>query len=709
MNERAKVRVAISADFLKAYSKVSKDRQTRVRNFIEKFKANPTASGLNYEKIANAADPNIRSLRVDQQYRAIVLKPTQGNVYMLLWVDNHDDAYEWATKRQFKIHPDTGALQVVDVTHGVSEATAPSAPKEAGLFDSVRDRELRRLGIPESSMPVVRRLQSEEDLETAADVLPQEAYEALIMLAAGYSVEEAERELERTPKTGVDTEDFSAALTHADSQRRFVIVDDDYELQQMLAAPLEQWRVFLHPTQRKIVEMNTNGPVRVLGGAGTGKTVVAMHRAKWLVEHLADVSKGHVLFTTFTKNLATDIRENLQSICNSATMRRMEIINIDAWVSRFLRQSGYDYRIVFGDELREIWQSALNQAPADLALDDQFYRDEWEKVVQVQGITDRENYVKASRTGRGRRLSRRDRLSVWAVFEEYRALLNARRWRELTDAVRDARNIIESRSQVLPYVAVVVDEAQDMSPEVFRLIRQLVAPSVNDIFITGDAHQRIYGHKVILSHCGIDIRGRSRKLRINYRTTEQTRKWAVALLNGRTIDDLDGGKDDHKGYKSLLDGDEPQITLYDDFAEECKALIERINMFVASGIPLSSICVVCRTNDLLAQYEGAIASNGLVTYRIRRSISDDRQKPGVRLATMHRVKGLEFDHVLVVGLNEGIMPLNAAMIADNPFELQENDTQERALLYVAATRAKISLSISAFGKGSEYIRPASCL
>lgn len=708
MNDRAHVRVAISADFLKAYSKVSKDRQTRVRNFIEKFKANPTASGLNYEKIADASDPNIRSVRVDQQYRAIVLKPAQGNVYMLLWVDNHDDAYAWATKRQFSIHPDTGALQVVDVSEVASPVASLSAPEAAGLFDSVRDRELRRLGIPESSIPAVRALHSEEDLEENADGLPQEAYEALIMLAAGYSVEDAERELERTTKTRVDTQDFAAALDNADSQRRFVIVDDDYELQQMLAAPLEQWRVFLHPTQRKIVEMNANGPARVLGGAGTGKTVVAMHRAKWLAEHLAGATKGRILFTTFTKNLATDIKESLQSICDTATLGRIEVINIDAWVSQFLRQSGYEYRIVFGDELSQIWQSALNQAPSELAFDDQFYRDEWEKVVQAQGLTDRQDYVKASRTGRGRPLSRRDRLSVWTVFEEYRALLNGRRWRELTDAVRDARNIIESRGRVLPYVAVVVDEAQDMSPEVYRLIRQIVPASANDIFVTGDAHQRIYAQKVVLSHCGIDIRGRSRRLRVNYRTTEQTRKWAVSLLEGRSFDDLDGGTDDQRGYKSLLEGPDPQIMEHGDFASECEALSKRINDLVAAGATLPSICVVARTNDLLAQYEGALASSGLDTYRIRRSSADNRRKPGVRLATMHRVKGIEFDHVMIVGTNETIVPLTAAMLADNPFEQLESETRERALLYVAATRAKHSLAISSFGTPSPLLIAAAC-
>jgi len=700
-----KVRVAISADFLKAYSKISKDRQTRVRNFIDKFKADPTSSGLNYEKVANAADPNIHSVRVDQQYRAVVLKPAQGNVYMLLWVDNHDAAYEWATRRRFNIHPDTGALQVVEVTETAADSKAPAVVEEstAGIFDKVRDRQLRRLGVPEEAFPLVRRLDTEDALESAAERLPQEAYEALVMLAAGYSVEEAERELNRAAEKQVNTDDFVAALDNPDTQRRFVLVEDDYELQQMLAAPLEQWRVFLHPSQRRIVEMKANGPVRVLGGAGTGKTVVAIHRAKWLAEHLPTGTTKRILFTTFTKNLATDIKESMQAVCDTETLRRVEVVNIDAWVSQFLRQNGYEHRVVFDHELEEPWQNALNQASANLGLDDQFYRDEWKKIVQAQGISDAQEYIRAKRTGRGCRLSRKDRLAVWPVFEEYRAILDERRWRELTDAVRDARSILERSATALPYASVIVDEAQDMSPEVFRLIRRLVEPGLNDIFIAGDAHQRIYGHKVVLSHCGIDIRGRGRKLRTNYRTTEQTRKWAVALLEGRAIDDLDGGSDDLKGYKSLFHGPEPEINAYGDFAKECEGLTKRVNALTESGATPASICIVARTNDLLAQYEGALASRGIDTYRIRRSSSDNRRKSGVRLATMHRVKGLEFEHVIVVGVNEGVLPLSAAMLADNPFEEAENEIRERALLYVAATRAKNSLWVSSFGRPSALL------
>jgi len=704
------VRVAISADFLKSYSKISKDKQARVREFIEKFKGDPTSSGLNYEKINNACDSNLRSVRINQQYRAIVLKPSTGDLHMLLWVDNHDDAYEWAQRRKFQIHPKTGALQVIDV----SEVAAVPVPADqirdtpTGLFRKIRDRELVRLGIPEDLLPVARSFDTEEQLEAAAGSMPEEAYEALYMLAAGFPQEDVYNELLRKQSTDeIDTNDFVAALEQADTQRRFTVIEDDLALREILAAPLECWRIFLHPSQRRNVQMHANGPVRVLGGAGTGKTVVAMHRAKWLAENIFTAPNDRILVTTFTKNLATDIKLNLQKLCTAELMRRIEVINIDAWVSRFLKQNGYDHQIVFEQQLRPLWENALNQADDALQLSEQFYKDEWSQIIQQQGISDVATYLHARRIGRGRRLSRRDRPKVWNVFEEYRSQLNERHFKELIDAARDARDLLVQKGNILPYKAVIVDEAQDMNAEVFRLIRQIIPTregnTPDDIFITGDAHQRIYSHRVVLSHCGIDIRGRGRKLRINYRTTEETRSWAVHLLEGRSFDDLDGGEDVACKYKSLLHGPAPTVSYNETFATEVEAILGRISVLLQQGIPASSLCVVARTNDLLSQYEGALSSRGYEVCRIRRSVAEDRKAPGIRFATMHRVKGLEFEHVIVAGVNKDVVPLSLAMAADNPHEQAENEKRERSLLYVAVTRAKQTVLITCAGAPSCFL------
>lgn len=705
---RVEVKVAISSDFLKAFSMVPHKEQSKVREFVEKFRMNPTSAAINYEKIQQFKDPNLRSVRIDNTYRGIVLKPEIGNVFLLLWVDHHDKAYQWAENKLFSIHPETGSLQVVDVAQTVPPPVLENNEEGGrGLFSEVKDKLLLHLGVPEALLPLVRSIKSEEDLDGAETSLPQEAFEALFLLAAGYSYEEVLKELEKqqVPEL-IDTSDFAKALENLDTKRRFHVVEGALELAEILNAPLEQWRVFLHPSQRKTVEMNANGPVRILGGAGTGKTVCAIHRAKYLAQNIFKAENDRVLFTTFTKNLAADILENLRKICPVGVLKRIEVVNLDAWVSQFLKKNGYEYTIVFDEDVKECWQNALNLAPKDLDLTDAFYHDEWEQVIQTQGISSSEGYIKASRLGRGRKLNRIERKAIWPVFEEYRAQLNAKGYKEASDAIGDARIILQSKGAILPYKAILLDEAQDMGAQAFKLIRQMIpeADAKNDIFIVGDGHQRIYRRKVVLGRCGINIKGRSRKLKINYRTTDETRKWAVKLLEGKKIDDLDDGIDDQKGYKSLLHGEPPRIVRLTSFSEEVEFIVKYLKELESEGMPINTACLVCRTRSLLTQYDAAIKSEGLSTYSIKRSTAEDRSIPGLRLATMHRVKGLEFDHIIIAGANEGTLPLQQVIDnQDNAVAIAESELRERALLYVSATRAKKNVLVTSSGELSRFL------
>ena len=534
---------------------------------------------------------------------------------------------------------------------------------------------------------------------------PQEAYEALFLLASGYSLEEVFQEVDkRDEEVPVNTGDFVAALQNEDSRRRFYVVDEAKELTEILSAPLEQWRVFLHPKQRKLVTMRASGPVRVLGGAGTGKTVVAMHRAKYLAEQVFTGKEDRVLVTTFTKNLATDIFENLRKICAAEAMARIEVVNLDAWVSNFLRTQGYRHQVVFDDEGNECWRNALNLVPGELALPENFYRTEWEDVIQAQNITSAEQYVKAARLGRGTRLGRDLKKRIWPVFQEYRAQMNEQGKKEYIDLIRDARSLLETRKITLPYRSVVIDEAQDMSAEAFRLLRAIVPAGENDIFLVGDAHQRIYHHRVTLGQCGINIKGRGKKLKVNYRTTEETRRFAVALLEGRDIDDLDGGQDQQKGYMSLTHGEPPIVRRFRTFAEEAAFVKARIQELTAQATAQEAICVVGRTRKVLEAYTAYLRGEGMETYEIRRDAAEQRDKPGVRIATMHRVKGLEFEHMLIVSANKGMVPLDQAIRDGEDAVAKRNaETAERALLYVALTRAKKSASITGFGEFSPFL------
>ena len=705
----AKMRMAMSIDFLEALDRLPSSQRRGVRTLISRFNADATGSGLNYERIRGARDPNLRSLRIDRAYRAIVLKPERGNVHMLLWADKHDEAYQWAIRHRCDINPETGALQVYEPEVQVldepqastGEQLPPGNQHEAGTaaFAALKDRQLTRLGVPAAMLAEVRVVRDDAGLDSMQNRLPVEAYDALYLYLAGDTYEQLVAEREAPAE--VDTEDFASALERAESRARFVIVEDDLALEAMLNAPLEHWRVFLHPSQRRLVERHWNGPVRALGGAGTGKTVAAMHRARWLARNLP---AGRILFTTFARNLATDIENNLRSICSPEEMSRIEVKNLDRWVAGFLRGRRYEFQTQYGRN-REAWQRALDCKPPELALPDSFYEDEWEQVIQASGVTSEQEYRQVSRIGRGTRLGRSARVKVWPVFEEYRAQLAERGLKEVDDAYRDAAALLIEDGGGSDYVTVIVDEAQDMGAQAFALVRAIVPSGRDDLFIVGDGHQRIYGrNRVVLGRCGIDIRGRSRKLRLNYRTTEETRRWASRLLSGRDIDDLDGGADDNKGIRSLTRGPEPVLRHFVSREEQNDYLTSHLLDLHNGGASLRAVCIVARTTEERRAVEQALCAQGVETTVIERNAIDDGTQGGVRLATMHRVKGLEFERVVMASINRGLVPLSAAVDNKSDAAARESaETEERALLYVAATRARKELLVLSYGVPSPLL------
>ncbi|MBD2213065.1 AAA family ATPase [Nostoc linckia FACHB-104] len=702
-------KLAISADFLDAFSRLPRQIQGKTNVFLEKFKKDPTSSSINYESISGR-DSRLKSVRIDLSYRAIVFKPDKGNTYILLWVDSHDDAYNWAQRRVCKINPESGALQIIDIEEASAieaEISSRKVPEIPGRFDNISDKYLLRLGVPNELLGAIRAVVTDEDIDQLVSKLPEEAADAVLMLGAGYSIEEILAAQDKNREQTIDTDNIDAALEKDDSKRRFRVVENEAELLEILAAPLEKWRVFLHPSQRRLVERDWKGPVRVLGGAGTGKTVVAMHRAKWLAENRFTNSGDRILFTTFTRNLAVDIEANLRKICSPETMRRIRVENIDAWVTSFLKSEGVSAKIVYDDQVAELWDKAYECKPESPSLTLAFYKDEWREVIQANKITNFKQYLTATRTGRGTRLNRAERAAIWVVFEEYRSLLQQKGWKESEDAMRDVCSLLQNKpGETLPFKAVIVDEAQDMSDAVFSLIRAIVPPKDdgNDIFLVGDPHQRIYGRKVVLSRCGIDIRGRSHKLRINYRTTDETRKWATMVLDGVTFDDLDGEQDDLKGYRSLLHGDQPVVKGFSSFEDEMKFISTYLQQLESSGTPLSNVCIVVRTNSLVKQYASAIENLNVKVREIKRTQPDNLSEQGVRIATIHRVKGLQFDYVVLASMNDGIVPLKSAL-SNTADKAAYNSliNSERSLIHVAATRAKRCVTLTYYGQSSSLI------
>ena len=710
--------VALSSDFLTAFANIPRNKQKAVREALEKFKRDPTTLGQNYEKIHDVVDDKVRTIRCGIDYRAIVIAPPKDDVYLFVWVDHHDEAMAWARRKRFEVNQHTGTLQVYEVKE-TTEAEATTARAVARietevvpagrLFSGHDDTTLLLFGVPEPLLVAVRALREEADLDGLARFLPREASDALYLLAAGFSPEDAIDELDRSkpiaqpkPEVEFDPTDFDAALKRPGTQQTFKVVEDDHELADILNAPLALWRIFLHPSQSKLVQMNSTGPARVLGGAGTGKTVVAMHRAR----HLAKVCPAgkKILFTTFTTNLAADVLAQLTSLCGQE-LEQIEVNNLHSWARGILQARGVKVRTTqeLPDKEDEGWLDACALDTAD-RFPQEFYRAEWAEVVQAQGILEKADYLRARRAGRGTRLSREQRVQVWEVLESYRRFLQRNGLMEPADLIREARLLIQAGKVPQRYSAIVADEVQDFSESELCLLRAMVPEGPNDLFLVGDAHQRIYGHKASLSRCGISVRGlRSRRLRLNYRTTQSIRNWGVAILRGMSVDDLDEGTDDAlKGYHSLRLGSAPEVAHHTTEKAEAAFILERVRAWTEEGKNPGDICITARTNKLVVQrYAQILSEAGFATQIIK--TDESKLGEGVRLATMHRIKGLEFPRVLIAGVEAGTMPLELKRYADETARKDHLDT-ERRLLFVAATRARDELVVTGFGTRSEFLK-----
>ena len=694
--------VAVAIDFLTAQAKLPRNIQKKVNDFLFKFRANPLSSGINLEKLKNVFDKKIYSVRIDDAYRGIVARDDKSKTFILLWVDRHDEAYEWAARRRCEVNPTTGILQVYLVPS--DGGTSAPVANESRLFDAASDDDLLELGVPREQLAFIRSLPNKEAFIDAEDSIPKDAFEYLSWLTVDIPINEVldlakeDREAGKVPRAT----SISEALTSPASQKSFAVVEGEDELREILGAPLEKWRVFLHSTQRKIINKEYSGPAKVLGGAGTGKTVVAMHRAKRLAAEASDSER--ILFTTFTANLAADIKENLRKICSREELRKIEVVNLDAWINNYLRESGYSAKIEY-DRIPDLWKNAVEIAQVDLPYDPVFYEEEWNRVVVPQEALSFEKYATASRKGRGTPLNRQKKILVWKVLDAYYNLMKENKIRDINTAMYECRKLLEKDVSRSRYASVVVDEGQDFGDAAFRLLRALAGEEhENDLFIVGDAHQRIYRNRPTLSKCGINVRGRSSVLKINYRTTEEIRRYAFALLNGLHIDDLDEGVDLGDKCQSLTHGETPEIRNFKNANAEFAFLKEEIRKLQESGVALSSIFVVARTKSLVKDYARLFKEAGINSYEIKRNKADDRSADGLRVATMHRVKGLEFQYVFAAAVNNKVIPNPEALDKTDKVSEAESIASEKCLLYVALTRAQKGAYITSYGKKSEFIQ-----
>lgn len=700
--------LVLEKGFIAELHKLDPPLRQKVIELPGKF-AESTVAGVHLEKLNGSADERVRTVRVDKQWRGVVVRLGDAR-YALLRVMHHDDANTWAMKQKFGVNPVTGIVEIVDVStvaQTVADITSSDQVADTHLFDAVADKDFRQVGVDEDFIPLLRRLVNEAELLAIASLLPKAQGDAVLLLADGKTAEEVwaalveDYLLDNEP---VDAEDLDAALKRPASQADFVVTTDDKELLALLSSDFEAWRTFLHPAQRAIAEKPVySGPFRLTGGAGTGKTVVAIHRARFLARQLissGDVT-GRILVATYTNSLATNLQRTLKSFCSAEEFRRLHISTVDSLASQTLSSAGVKIRPIDRGELRPKSEQAVAMAALDdLGVDARYLLSEWQQIIIGRDIRSLAGYVTSPRPGRGRRLGRPDRIRVWDAISYLTDDLSRSRLATYEQIAARAADHLAGQGEAL-YRHVIVDEAQDLHPAQWRLLRAAVTPRANDLFIVGDAHQRIYDSRVSLSSIGIETRGRSRRLKINYRTSQQILGWALGILTGEPIDDLDGNVERQVGYRSAFQGPAPQLIAFDSATEEAQFVADQIAAWRAEGVTASSIGVVARTRADVAGVHAALTAIEVPFADIAAAATGGK----VQIGTMHSSKGLEFARLIVVGANADRIPLTFAVtpLTEDAVQHDADIQRERCLLYVACTRARDQLIVTSHGAPSALL------
>ncbi|GHB02832.1 MULTISPECIES: UvrD-helicase domain-containing protein [Streptomyces] len=705
-------RLAFAQSFWDGYDKLEKPVRAGVRKAMEKFQTLSAAElnadkGLHLESVGSARDPRMRTIRITDFWRGVVLAPDDGSdMFLLVNVLPHDDAYTWAAKRLYSANTATRALEVrnavaLDELTPLYESAARNAPEL--LLAGVSDGTLRELGIDDQVLRAARSLVDKAQLDAFATLLPEDQLEVLQYLAEGFGPEEVYRDVvavRRPADAPADpVEDLATVIANTPARIRLVTSPD--ELEEMLEKPFDAWRVFLHPSQRRVAYRTSyGGPVQVTGGPGTGKTVAALHRVKHLLSRRED---SRVLLTTYTNALAAGLRQMLGLLLDEdeELLRRVDVTTVDAYANGVVRaKSGTVPRPVGDREQRQLWEKAVKQL--DLPFTAQFLAQEYRHVVLGQDLRDLDSYLGASRRGRGTGLGHARRREVWSGVERFEQLLRNRG--ETTHPRVCVRAAELLSGDPAPYAHVVVDEAQDLHPSQWRVLRAAVSPGPDDLFVTGDPHQRIYDSRVSLGSLGIVTVGRSFRLRVNYRSTEEILSWSARLLTPVTIGALEGeGTDSLAGYRSLLHGRRPQVQEYATRQEETEGLVDHVRALLDEGLAPHEIGVCARFNLSLDAAEKKLTGAGIPVLRVKGQTAQKAE--GVRLATMHAMKGLEFRAVSVLGVDEGAVPFAREITPRevDPLQHEADVLRERCLLFVACTRAREALSVTWNGAPSPFL------
>jgi superfamily I DNA/RNA helicase len=631
---------------------------------------------------------------------------------LLCYVNHHDEAYQWAERRKVETHPKTGAAQLVEIRERVQEIAIPkhveaeSKPKaKPPLFAAIADGQLLAFGVPPEWLGDVRSA-NEDSILDLAEHLPAEAAEALLNLATGgapRTIPEVEPSVYAyAPSARLDalkvSEPTLDAFSHPDAQRRFRTISSQEELERAFEYPWEKWTIFLHPAQRQLVERDYSGPARISGSAGTGKTIVALHRAV----HLARANpETRLLLTTFSETLANALRSKLRLLISNEPRlgERIEVHAMNSIGRRLHEANLGKVKIASGETIRQIIEDASNAAQGN-RFSLHFLMTEWEQVVDGWQLDTWEAYRDVSRLGRKARLKEPQRALLWAIFEDVRSRLRSKGAITYSGMFNRLASHFEGSTRS-PFDFVVVDEAQDVSIAQLRFLATLGAGRPNKLFFAGDLGQRIFQQPFSWKALGVDVRGRSTTLRINYRTSHQIRIQADRLL-GPEVSDVDGNMENRRTTVSLFNGPLPTIKILNTVAEETGMVGEWLKARISEGVQPHEVAIFVRSSAQLDRAKAAAKHTDLPLNVLDENVETSIGK--ISIGTMHLAKGLEFRAVAVMACDDEIIPLQERIetVVDDA-DLEDVYNTERQLLYVACTRPREYLLVSSVAPASEFL------
>ncbi len=713
----------IEEGFMEASRKLTADEQQLVKATILELALNPKGQGTNLHRLDKARDKNLWSCRVTRGIR-IILHQQNGRM-TLLYVDHHDKAYAWGENRVFKFDEKVKNWKVVKIKEEtvVLRTTVEAEPEAKRPYAKYSDDALAATGASPGDFDEIRAATEDTifDLGLSATVLeslmdslsPSRAssearYGVARSEVSAIKIVTNEEKIDPVPEVVLDA--AAAALVLPDASvapveppppvvyGTVVRVNSQEQLEAVLSGQWEKWQIFLHPNQQELVDAHYSGPVRISGSAGTGKTIVALHR----VNHLLRISDDtRVLLTTLSPALAGFLHARLRKVLADRPRlgERVEVAGIDEYAQRLYKLRVGPFQLTSRETVAQ-WIAEACRAAGDAKLRPLFLLNEWEDVVDAQQLTTLEQYQAAERLGRKIRLNAERRQALWTIFAQVWAKLQASSTLTSAGLYHQLVTALE-RLPGSPVDHVVVDECQDLNQGQVRFLAALGRNRANALFFTGDIGQRIFQQPFSWKALGIDLRGRTKTLRVNYRTSQQIRKTADRLLEASIVD-ADGERVDRSKTISAFGGTPPVISVCDDEAAEQAAVVAFLQARMNDGVKPHEMAIMVREEAQLPRAQAAAQAAGLPAVVLDQRLAT--LAGSLNLSTMHLAKGLEYRAVVVMACDDDVIPSPTRLDAlSDPGDLKEAYELERHLLYVACTRARDHLLVTGVHPASEFL------